>query len=237
MTKLNLPNLFDLEILNKIRREIIFYALFLLLAWISIFFLFPRIFPYLLYPYFHLLKEKSLVFISLEEALFVVLRASFYIAFALTLPLLIIRLFRALSSEIYAYEKRLLKRLIFISIGLAIAGIFTGYFIFTPFFLKIFLYFGKNFENNLRIAGFLFFLLKVVLFSMVIFQIPLLFALLIKEDIITEELYRRRRLYFWGGFYGLSLLFSPADFFSQLLLTLFFYLFFKLSFIIARILK
>lgn len=237
MTRLNLPNLFEIGLLARLRREIIFYALFLLIGWIAIFFLFPKIFPYLLFPYFHLLKERSLVFISLEEALFVVLRASFYIALALTLPLLIIRLFKALSSELYAYERRVLKRLVYLSITLALTGILVGYFLFTPFFLKVFLYFGKNFENNLRIAAFLFFLLKVILFSVVSFQIPLLFALLIKEDIITDELYRKRRLYFWGGFYMLSLLFSPADFLGQLLLTLFFYLFFKLSFLIARILR
>lgn len=200
-------------------------------------FLFPKLFPYLLYPYFHLLKEKSLVFISLEEALFVVLRASFYIALALTFPFLALRVFKVISQELYEYERRLLKRLFVLSFLLTLLGIMVGYFLLTPFFLKIFLYFGKNFENNLRLSSFLFFLLKVLLFSVIIFQIPLIFALFVREEILTEDLYRRRRLYFWGGFYFLSLLFSPGDFFGQVLLTLFFYLFFKLSFILAPFLK
>ncbi|MFN3921613.1 MAG: twin-arginine translocase subunit TatC [Caldimicrobium sp.] len=236
MTKLNLPNFFDIEILSRIRRELIFYLLFLFGSWMLIFFLFPRLFPYLLFPYFKLLSEKSLVFISLEEALFVVLRASFYIALALTLPLLIIRLYKAISSELYFYERKFLLRLILLSFSLGILGIFVGYFLFTPFFLKIFLYFGQNFLNNLRISAFLFFTLKIILFSVLIFQLPIFFALLIKEEIITKELYKKRRLYFLGVFYLLSLLFSPQDFFGQLLLTLFFFLFFKLSFLIAKLL-
>ncbi|MGC9108719.1 MAG: twin-arginine translocase subunit TatC [Caldimicrobium sp.] len=237
MTKLNLPKFFEYEILTKIRKELIKYLIFLFASWFTIFFLFPKIFPYLLFPYFHLLHEKSLVFISLEEALFVVLRASFYLALSLTLPILIIRLFRAISGELYEYEKNLLKKIFFISIFLAILGIIFGYFFLTPFFLKIFLYFGKNFENNLRLSAFLFFFLKVILFSIIIFQIPLIFALFIKENIITEDLYKRKKLYFLGGFYFLSLLFSPTDFFSQILLTLTFYLFFKISFLIARFLR
>lgn len=237
MAKLNLPNFLDLGILARLRRELIFYLLFLFLAWVIVFFSFPKVFPYLLYPYFGLISGKSLVFISIEEALLVVLRASFYIALALTIPLLVFRLWKALSSEFEEPDKKIIRRLIFFSLLLGLAGLFTGYFLFTPLFLKIFLFFGENFESNLRIYAFLFFLLKVVLFSMVIFQLPLLFALLIKEEIITDKLYKRRKLYFWGGFYLLSVLFSPTDFFVQLLLTLFFFLFFKLSFIIAKFLR
>ncbi len=237
MTKLNLPNLWDLSFLGRLRRELLFYFGALLLFWIGTFFLFPKIFPYLLFPYFHLLSNQSLIFISLEEAFLVVLRASFYIALALTLPFLVYRLYKAISSDLYPYEQRLLKSLFFLSLILSLMGIFLGYFVFTPYFLKIFLYFGQNFANNLRIESFLFFLLKIVLFSAVLFQIPLFFALFIKEDIISWELYKRKKLYFWLGFYSLSLLFSSGDIIGQFFLTLFFFLFFKLSFVIAKFLK
>ncbi|MCS7200352.1 MAG: twin-arginine translocase subunit TatC [Caldimicrobium sp.] len=237
MAKLNLPNLLDLWILTKLRRELILYLLTLLIFWIITFLVFPKIFPYLLYPYFGLIQGKSLVFISIEEALMVVLRASFYIAVALTLPLLIVRLWKALAPELQEYEKNFIRKLLFLAIFLGLLGIITGYFLFTPLFLKFFLYFGSNFESNLRVYAFLFFLLKVVLFSVLVFQLPLLFALLIREEILTKELYERKRFYFLSFFYLLSLLFAPTDFISQILLTLFFFLFFKLSFVLARILK
>jgi Sec-independent protein secretion pathway component TatC len=70
----------------------------------------------------------------------------------------------------------------------------------------------------------------------IIFQIPIIFALLVKEGWITEDLYRKRKLYLLSVFFGLSLIIAPSDFFSQLLLTLFFFLFFKLSFLIAKVL-
>jgi len=236
MSKLNLPNLFEIGLLSEIRKRLIIYLIIFFSTWLAVFLLFPRLFPYLLFPYFHLLKEKGLVFISLEEALMVVVRASFYIALAFTFPFLVIQLFRALSRELYEYERRILKKLIFLSFFLSLFGILVGYFFLTPLFLKLFLYFGKNFESNLRLSSFLFFMLKVVLYSIIVFQLPILFALLIREEILTEELYRRRRLYFWGGFYLLSALFLPSDFLGQLLLTLFFYLFFRLAFIIAKFL-
>ncbi len=158
MSRLNLPNFLEYGILSKIRKELITYILVLFIFWLCIFFLFPKIFPYLLFPYFHLLKEKSLVFISLEEALLVVLRASFYIALSLTLPFLIIRVFKAISGELYEYERRFFKKIFFLSIFLSFLGIIFGYFSFYPFFSKDFsFYFGKNFENNLRLSSFLFF--------------------------------------------------------------------------------
>lgn len=237
MKKINLPNFLELGILSKIRRELIICAGFLFLSWIAIFLLFPKIFPYLLYPYFGLLSGKSLVFISLEEALMVVLRASFYIALSLTLPLFVFRLWKSLSSELYDYERVFFKKIFLVSFFLGMVGIFTGYFLLTPFLLKIFLYFGENFENNLRIHAFLFFLLKVCLFTVILFQLPLIFAFLIREGIITKDLYRKKRLYFLGAMYLLSLVLAPTDFFSQILLTLFFYLFLKISFPIARFLR
>ncbi|MFN3504976.1 MAG: twin-arginine translocase subunit TatC [Caldimicrobium sp.] len=236
MKKLNLPNIFEINLLGRLRRELIIYLILLFSLWLSIFFLFPKIFPFLLYPYFGLLSEKSLVFISLEEALFVVLRASFYIALALTLPFLIFRVYKAISSELYYYESKFLLRLLILSLLFAGLGILFGYFILTPFFLKVFLYFGQNFVNNLRVSAFMFFALKIVLFSVIIFQFPIFFALLIKEEIITQELYKQRRIYFLGTFYLLSLIFSPQDFLGQVLLTFFFFIIFKLSFLIAKLL-
>lgn len=237
MKKINLPNLLELGVLSRIRREIIIYVGLLFVSWIVIFLLFPWIFPYLLYPYFGLLSEKSLVFISLEEALMVILRASFYIALAITLPFLVFRLWKTLSSELYDYEKIFFKKIFFISFFLGISGIVIGYFLLTPFLLKTFLYFGENFENNLRIHAFLFFLLKVCLFSVVLFQLPLVLAFFIREGIITEDLYRKKRLYFLGAMYLLAVIFAPTDFFSQILLTLFFSLFLKISFPLARFLR
>ncbi|MFN4196800.1 MAG: twin-arginine translocase subunit TatC [Caldimicrobium sp.] len=236
MKKLHFPNIFEINLLTRLRRELIFYILLLFSFWILLFLLFPKIFPYLLYPYFGLLSEKSLVFISLEEALFVVLRASFYIALALTLPLLIFRVYIAISSELYYYESRFLLKLLIISLVFAVLGIIFGYFILTPYFLKVFLYFGQNFVNNLRISAFMFFALKITLFSVIIFQLPIFLALLVREEIITQELYKGKRLYFLGSFYLLSFIFSPQDFLGQLLLTLFFFIIFKLSFFIAKLL-
>lgn len=236
MKKLNLPNIFEINLLGRLRRELIYYLILLFSFWILLFLLFPKIFPYLLYPYFGLLSEKSLVFISLEEALFVVLRASFYIALALTLPFLIFRIYKAISSELYYYESRFLLKLFIISLVFALLGIFFGYFILTPFFLKVFLYFGQNFVNNLRISSFMFFALKITLFSVILFQLPIFLALLVREEIITEELYKEKRFYFLGSFYLLSFLFSPQDFIGQVLLTLFFFIIFKLSFLIAKLL-
>ncbi len=237
MSKISFPKIFATHVLGRIRREIIIYSFVFLFLWFFIFFILPYIFPYLLLPYFKFLKGEPLVFTSIEEALFVLLRTSFYMALIITFPFLLVRLWKAISSEFYEPERKILKRVFFLSIFFGIIGIIVGYFLFVPILLKIFLYFGKGFEANLKINFFLFFVLRVILFSVIIFQIPLFLAFLIREEIITDEFYKKRRLYFLGFFYGIAVLLVPTDVFSQVLLTLFFFLFFKLAFFLAKILE
>jgi Sec-independent protein secretion pathway component TatC len=189
-----------------------------------------------MHSYYRLVAGKPLVFISIEEALFVAIKASFYLTLILLLPIFLIKLWGLISPELYEYERRFLRRLIALSFLLSVLGFLFGYYFLFPALVKVFLYFGKNFENNLRIGAFLFFMLKIILFSVLIFQIPIIFALLVKEGWITEDLYRKRKLYFLSLFFGISFIIAPSDFFSQLLLTLFFFLFFKLSFLIAKVL-
>jgi len=237
MKKITFPKFFAFESLERIRKDLIIYTLIFFFLWIGLFFLFPYLFPYLMFPYFKLLKGEPLVFTSLEEALFVVLRASFYLALIISLPFFLIRLWKAVSQEFFEPEKVFFRKLFFVSFFLGITGLLIGYFVFVPVFLKIFLFFGRHFLANLKINYFLFFILRILLFSVFIFQIPLFFALLIKDEFVTEEFYKKRRLYFLGFFYVLSLLLAPTDFFIQLLLTTIFFLFFKIAFIIAKFLK
>ncbi len=237
MKKIIFPKIFAVDVLSKIRKEIIIYILIFFILWIFLFFVFPYLFPYLIFPYFKILKGEPLIFTSLEEALFVLLRASFYLTLIISFPFLLVRLWKVISEEFFEPERVFFRKLFFLSFFLGILGILVGYFLFIPIFLKIFLFFGRNFEADLKINYFLFFVLRVLLFSVFIFQIPLFFALLIKEDFITEEFYKKRRFYFLGFFYMLSILLAPTDFFIQLLLTLFFFLFFKSAFVLAKFLK
>ena len=237
MKKIVFPKIFAVDVLSKIRKEIIIYISIFFILWIFLFFVFPYLFPYLIFPYFKILKGEPLIFTSLEEALFVLLRASFYLTLIISFPFLLVRLWKAISEEFFEPERVFFRKLFFLSFFLGILGILVGYFLFIPIFLKIFLFFGRNFEADLKINYFLFFVLRVLLFSVFIFQIPLFFALLIKENFITEEFYKKRRFYFLGFFYILSILLSPTDFFIQLLLTLFFFLFFKSAFVLAKFLK
>ena len=225
-----------IEILSKIRKSILIYVIIFFVTWVLSFFLFPKIYPFLVSPYYYILKGEALIFTSLEEALMVVLRTTFYLSLILTLPFLIVKLWHSISSEFYEKEKIFLKKFTALVILFAIIGLLLGYFIFVPFFLKLFLYFGKDFTPNIKIGNFLIFLMKTLFFSVIVLEMPLVLSILIKQGILTEKFYKKKRLYFLGFFYGIAFLLVPMDFFTQILLTFFFFCFFKLSFLIAKIL-
>ncbi len=228
--------LWGTDFLSRLRKLLIVYGIFFFFLWFLIFLFFPKIFPILFYSYYSLVGRKPLVFISLEEALLVAIRASFYLTLMLILPFFLLKLWGLISEELYEYERRFLKRLFLLSLFLSLIGFIFGYFFLFPTIAKIFLFFGKNFTNTLTINGVLFFFLKVLLFSILAFQIPLILALLVKERLITEEILRQRRIYLLGIFFSLSFLISPGDFFSQILLTLIFYLFLRLSLLLSKLL-
>ncbi len=236
MPNLSFPKIFEIDTLSKVRKEIIIYLIYFTIFWILCFFLFPKIFPLFFEPYLKEVCGKPLIFTNIQEALFIVLKFSFYSALILTFPFIGLHIWRILSENLFEKEKRTLKKLFIISLFLGILAILISYYAIVPFVLKIFLYFGQNFENNLKFGSFLMFFLRITLFTVILFQIPVVFAIFVKEGIITKKMIKGRLTYFILFFYALAVLISPSDFLTQFLLVLTFFLFLYLGFLIAKIL-
>ncbi|MCS7279468.1 MAG: twin-arginine translocase subunit TatC [Thermodesulfobacteriaceae bacterium] len=233
MEKTELPKFLEPEFLKRFRSYLIKYLLVFSIFWVIFLVWSPQIFPFLISPYLKLFKSNSLIFTGIEEVFLVLLKLSFYFTLMLTLPFLVIPIARFLLQHLGEGVK-FFKKFSFLFILSLMIGFLVGYFLIIPIFLKVLLFFGQRFEPFLKIDLFVLFLLKVLLFSVLIFQFPLALLGLIKINLLKEEFYQRKKIYFWGFFYGLALLFSPTDFFLQILLTLTFYLFFKLSFWLAK---
>lgn len=233
MEKTELPKFLEPEFLKRVRAYLIKYLLVFSVFWVIFLIWSPKILSFLISPYLKFFKSSSLIFTGIEEVFWILLKLSFYLTLILTLPFLVIPMARFLL-QCLGEDIKFFKKFSFLFILSLITGFLVGYFLIIPFFLKVLLFFGQKFEPFLKVDLFVLFLLKVLLFSVLIFQFPLGIVGLIKINLLKEELYHRKKIYFWGFFYGLALLFAPTDFFLQILLTLTFYLFFKLSFWLAK---
>ncbi|QJA06883.1 twin-arginine translocase subunit TatC [Thermosulfurimonas marina] len=235
----DLPRL-PLEVhLAELRRRLLVSLAFLFGLWVLLFSFFPRLTPVFLWPYRRALGDFSarMVFTTLPEAIMAALKATFFLALALMLPLLLYQGWAYISPGLFPEERRLGRRLLVISFFLMLAGGLAGYFVFLPALLHFFLSFGyAHFEANLRLQNYLSFMAKTLLVSVLLSEIPLLVALLTRVKIISRRVLSRRRWHLLGGLYLVALFLTPGDFLSQILLLLTLYLFLELGFLLARFL-
>ncbi len=235
----DLPRL-PLEVhLAELRKRLLLCLTVLFFFWCLLFYFFPRLTPFLLWPYTRAMGKShlKLVFTTLPEAIMAALKATFFLALTLTLPFLAYHGWAYISPGLFPEERRFGKKILILSFFLVGLGVALGYFIWLPVLLKFFLGFGyAHFEANLRLQNYLAFLGKTLLVSALAAEIPLGVALLVKVKILSRKLLARKKWYFLGGLYLLALFLVPGDFLSQMLLFFSFYLLLELGFLLAKIL-
>ncbi len=223
---------------EELRRRLLIFIGFLFIVWVGLFSQFQRLVPYLLRPYQKAFPEKELklVFTTLPEAIMAALKSTFFLALALSLPVLIFQAWRFLSPALYPEEKRFAKRILGCVFLLALSGLSLTYLVVFPALLKFFLGLGyAHFEPLLRIQSYLSFLGKGLLVAAIVSQIPLLSVALIKLELLPK-LGVKRHFYLLGAAYGLGLFLSPGDFLGQLILAGGLFLLLESGFLLAKIL-
>lgn len=130
--------------------------------------------------------------------------------FVIALPVFVYQSYQFMRPGLYPNERRYYLASVPTSLVLAVIGVAFAYFIILP---AIFIYFQQYSEEAATIAFGLAETFNLILIMMgylaVVFQIPLLVMLGIMMGLTTREWLEGRRLYFWGGFLGVSFIFSP----------------------------
>ncbi len=232
------PNFTVLTHFEELRRRLLIFIGFLFFLWVVLFSQFWRLVPFLIWPYQKAFpaRELDLVFTSLPEAIVAALKSTFFLSLALSLPLLLFQAWRFLSPALYEHEKRVLRKIVFLVLILALVGMALAYLLVLPTLLKLFLGMGyARFTPYLRVQSYLSFLGKGLLVAAIVSQLPAVVALLIKAGLISQEVRHRRFLYLAGGAYLVALFISPADLISQIILAAGFYLLLEAGFFLARL--
>jgi sec-independent protein translocase protein TatC len=132
------------------------------------------------------------------------------VGFILALPVFVYETYRFMRPGLYPHERRYYLAAVPTSLVLAFVGVSFAYFVILP---AIFAYFIRY----SRAAGALAFALRstfdLILVLMgymaLVFQIPLFIMLAIMMGLTDRRWLEDKRLYFWGGFLGVSFLFVP----------------------------
>lgn len=126
------------------------------------------------------------------------------------LPVAVYQTYRFMRPGLYPDERRYYLAAVPFSLVLGVLGMLFAYFVVLPL---LFAYFISYTQGSADLAFQLAETMSLVLVMMgmlaIVFQIPLLIMLAIMMGITSREWLERRRLYFWGLFLGVGVIFGP----------------------------
>ena len=219
-----------LEFRQRFIKSLIFFLFFFIIGYIFS----EQIYNFLLKP-LEINSEYSrrIIYTSPIEAFLSYLKLSFIFALFCSLPLILWQIYLFLTPALYKKERGIMIMIFLISPILFFVGSALCYYGLLPIALKFFL----SFENinsvipiilEAKISEYLKLILNMIFIFGLIFQIPLLFLLLIKFKKIDKISLKKFRKYYIILSFTIGAIFTPPDIFSQIFIAVIMILFYEI---------
>ena len=144
------------------------------------------------------------------ELKFTEFKVASLVGLIIALPIGVWQTYVFMRPGLYEHERRYYLAAIPTSLVLALVGVSFAYFIILPFIFTYFLYYSEGIATIGFGLGQTFNLILVLMgYLAIVFQIPIFVMLALLMRIVTRKWLVKRRILFWGGFLGLSFIFSP----------------------------
>ncbi|MFA5059565.1 MAG: twin-arginine translocase subunit TatC [Candidatus Omnitrophota bacterium] len=163
----------------------------------------------------------SVVFTSPAEALMAHITLTMLGAVLLASPYILYQIWNFISAGLKAQEQKLLSIFLPASLFLFILGALFAYFIILPIALKFFLSFSSSMlRPMITIGKYVSFVVTLVLSFAVVFELPVVIAILTTMGIVTPDFLRQKRRLAIVIILIVSAILTPPDCVSQLLMAI-----------------
>jgi sec-independent protein translocase protein TatC len=208
-----------LEHLEELRGVIIHSVIALLVAAVAAWFVSRYVLDWLIE--FTMPEGVPVVFLSPAEAFVNQLKVALAIAMMVALPYVAARMWQFIMPGLLASERRAILPLSVASTLLFYLGILFAFLALVPVAIKILLAFGTgNLVPTIAIGALLGFILKLCLACGLVFQMPLVIAVLTHLGLVSPEWLLSRWRYAVLIIFLTAAILTPADAASQMLLGL-----------------
>ncbi len=161
-----------------------------------------------------------LMFIGLPEGFVFYLKTSFLAAIFLSVPVILVQMWKFIGAGLYKKERKSVMRVIPYSLALFLAGLVFGYLVLFPIGMRFLLSFPNPeiLQASITVSKYfdIFFVLILVMGFM--FQAPLVMYVTTSIGLTTPELFSSKRRYFLVGAFILAAFMTPPDAITQCLL-------------------
>ena len=208
--------------LTELRKRLIHSFIFLFIFFIGCYFFSEKIYGFLVEPYANAVKDdnmdRRLIFTALQETFLTYLKVSFFAAFFVTCPYILMQIWKFIAPGLYKHEKiAILPYLTLTPILFFLGGILV-YYLIMPLAIKFFLSFeSTGISTNLpiqleaKVNEYLSLIMKLIFAFGLSFQLPVVLSLLARIGIVDSQFLKDRRKYVVVMIFAAAAILTPPD--------------------------
>ncbi len=213
--------------LSELRKRLIHSFIFLIIFFIFCYFFAEHLYGFLVEPFATAVKDdqvdRRLIFTALQETFLTYLKVSFFTAFFITFPFILVQIWKFIAPGLYKHEKiAILPYLILTPILFFLGGMLV-YYLIMPLAIKFFLSFeSSGVSTNLpiqleaKVNEYLSLVMKLIFAFGISFQLPVVLSLLARVGIVDSQFLKTRRKYVVVMIFAAAALLTPPDPITQI---------------------
>ena len=208
--------------LTELRQRLINSLIFLALLFICCYYFSEYIYGFLVDPYAKAVKndeiERRLIFTALQETFLTYLKVSFFAAFFITSPFILIQIWKFIAPGLYNHEKKAIMPYLILTPVLFLLGGMLVYYLIMPLAIKFFLSFESiGVSTNLpiqleaKVNEYLSLVMKLIFAFGLSFQLPVVLSLLARIGVVNSTFLKERRKYVIVMIFAAAAVLTPPD--------------------------
>ena len=213
--------------LTELRKRLIHSFIFLFIFFLGCYFFSEHIYGFLVEPYAKAVKnsdiERRLIFTALQETFLTYLKVSFFTAFFITFPFILIQIWKFIAPGLYKHEKVAIIPYLILTPILFFLGGMLVYYLIMPLAIKFFLSFestgvatGLPIQLEAKVNEYLSLVMKLIFAFGISFQLPVVLSLLARIGIVNAEFLKQRRKYVVVMIFAAAAILTPPDPITQI---------------------
>ena len=234
--------------LVELRQRLINSFIFLFSFFVVCYFFSEEIYSFLVQPYADAVKDdnvnRRLIFTALQETFLTYLKVSFFAAFFVSSPIILIQIWKFIAPGLYENEKKAILPYLIATPILFLFGGMLVYYLIMPLAIKFFLSFEASSINSAlpiqleaKVNEYLSLVMKLIFAFGLSFQLPVILSLLARVGFIDSVFLKERRKYVVVIIFVAAAILTPPDPITQIGLAIPLLILYELSIFSVKIIE